>query len=562
MKTKHPLRLILLLWSLSTTTFVHAAMPQKAAVASAHYLATEAGHEILAKGGNAFDAAVAVSAVLSVVEPQSSGLGGGGFYLLHRASDGKHVMLDARETAPAAAHRDMYLDENGQVVRDWLLNGPKAAGIPGLPAGMVYLNQHYGQLPLADSLAPAIRIARHGFPAYPRYVEAVKRKIDIIRRYPASRKALLIGDRIPKEGEIIKRPDLAKTFEALARKGRDGFYRGSVARKMVKASRKHGGIWTLDDLKNYRVKERLPIITTYRGKTLVTAPPPSSGGIALATMLNILSAWDLTAMAATDPARRVHLTVEAMRRAYRDRSIYLGDPDFVNIPVQRLIHPYYADGLRASIRDDKAMPSELLPGLAQEPQGNHTTHFSIIDTKGNLVSATLTINTSLGSGFVAKGTGVLFNNEMDDFSAKPGEPNTYGLIGGKSNAIAPGKRPLSSMTPTFVLDEKDVAVIGTPGGSRIITMVLLGILDFYDGHDPQSWVSLPRYHHQYLPDAIYLEPNALNDNIVKQLEARGHRVIRVSHPWGFMNAAWWDKRSGQTKAASDPRWHTGSGQVK
>ncbi len=548
---------------LAVFSFTSAAQPpRKAAIASAHFLATEAGHEILAKGGNAFDAAVAVSAVLSVVEPQSSGLGGGGFYLLHRASDGKQVMLDAREEAPQAAHRDMYLDTNGQVVRDWLLNGPKAAGIPGLPAGLVHLNRHYGRLSLAEDLAPAIRIAEQGFPAYPRYVEAIKRKIDVIRRYPASQKAFLINGRVPKVGDIIRRPDLAKTLKAIARKGRAGFYQGPVARKLVKASRKHGGIWTREDLKKYQVKERAPIITTYGGKTLVTAPPPSSGGIALATMLNILSAWDLKKMAKTDPAKRVHLTVEAMRRAYRDRSVYLGDPDFVDIPVKRLIHPYYADGLRASIRDDKAMPSNLLPGLKHAPQGNHTTHFSIIDKEGNLVSATLTVNTSLASGFVAAGTGVLFNNEMDDFSAKPGQPNAYGLIGGEANAIAPGKRPLSSMTPTFVMGPDDVAVLGTPGGSRIITMVLLGILDFYDGHGPASWVSLPRYHHQYLPDAIYLEPNALNTDIVKQLEQRGHRVVRMSHPWGFMNATWWDKHSGQTKAASDPRWTTGKGEVK
>jgi gamma-glutamyltranspeptidase/glutathione hydrolase len=555
-------RLLVISFCLVLTVSAQAVKPRQAAIATSHYLATEAGHEILAKGGNAFDAAVAISAVLSVVEPQSSGIGGGGFYLLHRQRDGKQVMVDAREEAPGRAHRDMYLDENGEVVRDWLLNGPRAAGIPGIPAGMEHLSKNYGRLPLSEALAPAIRIAEQGFPAYPRYVEAIQRKIDVIRRYPASQKAFLINGRVPKVGETIKRPELAKTLRAIANKGSRGFYTGKVARKLVKASKKHGGIWTLQDLKNYRIKERRPIYTTYRGKRLVTAPPPSSGGIAIATMLNILSAWDLTAMADSDPAKRVHLTVEAMRRAYRDRSVYLGDPDFVDIPVKRLIHPYYADGLRASIRDDRAMPSELLPGLKQTPQGNHTTHFSIIDTEGNLVSATLTVNTSLASGFVAAGTGVLFNNEMDDFSAKPGEPNAYGLIGGEANAIAPHKRPLSSMSPTFVMDDKEVAVLGTPGGSRIITMVLLGILDFFDGHGPQSWVSLPRYHHQYLPDAIYLEPDALSPEIVSQLQQRGHRIVRMSHPWGFMNAAWWSRESGQTKAASDPRWTTGKGEVR
>lgn len=541
----------ILLLLITTTIIVSAKLPNNPAIASAHPLATAAGYEILNKGGNAFDAAVAVSAVLSVVEPESSGIGGGGFWLLHDASLNKNIMVDAREKAPAAAHRDMYLDEKGNVNRDLAVNGPLAAGIPGNVAAITHIVKNYGKLSLAEDLAPAIRIAEQGFPAYDKFVRGLTRKKDIMKRYPSTMKAYFKnGKETPVHGDIIVQKDLAKTLKAIAKHGKAGFYQGKVAKKFVKAVKEAGGIWTLEDLKNYKIVEREPIYTTYKGKQLVTAPPPSSGGIALATMLNILSGWDLTNMKTDE---RIHLVVESMRRAYRDRSVYLGDPDYFKVPVKRLVNSYYADGLRASIREDKAMPSALLPGIAHLHEGTDTTHFSIIDTQGNLVATTQTVNTVFASKFVAEGTGVLLNNEMDDFSAKPGEPNAYGLIGGEANSIQPGKRPLSSMTPTFVIGEDDVAVLGTPGGSRIITMVLLGLLDYFDGHDVDSWTALPRYHHQYVPDVLFYEKGAFSTEDVPALKARGHHLKEVNYTWGNMNAASWNKKTGVTKAATDPR---------
>ncbi|MFC3194515.1 gamma-glutamyltransferase [Marinicella sediminis] len=550
---KHIILLLLI------TQISFAKTPEQAAIASAHPLATEAGHRILAQGGNAFDAAIAVSATLAVVEQQSSGIGGGAFWLLHRAKDGKNVMIDGREEAPAKAHADMYLNEAGEVNRDLALNGPLAAGIPGEIAGFEHLAIHYGRLPLSASLQPAIEAAEQGFKAYPRLIRHIERKQNILRRYPASMAVYLPQGTVPEVGDLIVQPDLAKTLRAVAEHGKAGFYDGEIARLMVDAVQQSGGIWTLDDLKSYTVKERQPITTTYHGHTLITAAPPSSGGIAIATILNILSAWDLTDM---DRAQRIHLVTEAMRRAYRDRSIYLGDPDFVEIPTQLLTHPYYAEGLRAGINPDKATPSDLLPGIGDVPKGEDTTHFSIIDTEGNLVSATLTVNTGLASGFIAAGTGVLLNNEMDDFSAKPGEPNAFGLIGDQANKIEPKKRPLSSMSPTFVFSDDQVAVLGTPGGSRIITMVLLGLLDFFDGHPVDSWVSKPRYHHQYLPDRLYTEKDAFSPELISQLEAKGHEVRASKGTWGNMHAAYWNRQTGEVTASSDPRTTTGSAVVK
>ncbi|MCF6288536.1 MAG: gamma-glutamyltransferase [Proteobacteria bacterium] len=541
----------LILTALTITTIVNAKLPNKPVISAAHPLAITAGYEILAQGGNAFDAAVAVSAVLAVVEPESSGLGGGGFWLLHIAKNNKSIMVDGREQAPAAAHRDMYLDKDGNVDRDLAINGPLSAGIPGNVAAMVHVVEKYGQLTMVQNLAPAIRIAENGFPADDKFVRGLTSKKPIMQRYATSMQTFYIdGKDTPKVGDKIVLKDLAMTLRAIAKQGKAGFYQGKIASKLVNSVQRAGGIWTLKDLKNYNIVEREPIYTTYQGKQLITTPPPSSGGIALATMLNILSAWDLSNM---QDDMRIHLTVEAMRRAYRDRSIFLGDPDFVTIPTDRLIHPFYADGLRASIRMDKAMPSSALPGLGEIKQGKHTSHFSIIDTKGNLVATTQTVNTVFGSKFVAAGTGVILNNEMDDFSAKPGEPNAYGLIGGEANSIAPGKRPLSSMTPTFVIGDDDVAVIGTPGGSRIITMVLLGILDYYAGNDVNSWVALPRYHHQYVPDVLYYETGAIDADSVAKLIARGHTLKELKHKWGNMNVAYWNKKTGKSQAATDPR---------
>jgi gamma-glutamyltranspeptidase/glutathione hydrolase len=533
--------------------------PGKAAIASAHYLATEAGHEILEKGGNAFDAAVAVSAALAVVEPTSTGLGGGAFWLLHRASDDFEVMIDSREQAPAAAYKDMYLDADGQVNRDLAVNGPLAGGIPGEVAGLEHLARNYGRLPLATSLQPAIRLARGGFPVDEKYHAMMRYRIDAIKRWPAAAKVLLADGEVPPLGYVIRLPDLAWVLEQVAEHGAKGFYTGPVAERLVKGVRDAGGIWTMDDLAAYRMKEREPIRTQYGDYELVTAPPPSSGGIAIAEMLNTLEAYPINQLGTV---QRAHLIVEAMRRAYRDRAIYLGDPDFVEIPVEMLTSQFYADGLRASIRPDRATPSSMLAGNEQNPDGTDTTHFSIIDADGNMVAATLTVNLPFGSAFMPPGTGLLVNNEMDDFSAKPGEPNAFGLIGFTANEIQPYKRPLSSMSPAFMIGEGKRAAIGTPGGSRIITMVLLGILDFMQGREPESWVSLPRFHHQYVPDVISAEADAFTPEEIAGLEAMGHEVKVRDRTWGNMHGVMWNLETGKVTAGSDPRWPSGRAIVK
>jgi gamma-glutamyltranspeptidase/glutathione hydrolase len=535
------------------------ARPGRAAIASAHFMATEAGHEILAQGGNAFDAAIAVAAALAVVEPTSSGIGGGGFWLLHRAEDGFQVMVDAREKAPAAAHRDMYLDADGAVNRDLAVNGPLAGGIPGEVAGFEHLATHYGRLPLATSLAPAIRIAREGFEVDDKFNTLMGWRVEAVRRWPAAAEAFLVDGEVPPVGHVIRLPDLARVLEQIAERGAAGFYSGPVAEKMVAGVRDAGGIWTLEDLAAYEVVERAPIRTMYGGFELVTASPPSSGGIALAEMLNILEPYPLDAL---DPVLRTHLTVEAMRRAYRDRAIYLGDPDFIEIPVAMLTSQYYADGLRASVRPDRATPSRMLAGNDQIPEGSDTTHFSVIDADGNMVAATLTVNLPFGSAFMPPGTGLLVNNQMDDFSAKQGVPNAFGLIGFQANEIQPNKRPLSSMSPTFIFGDERRAVLGTPGGSRIITMVLLGILDFASGNDPESWVSLPRYHHQYVPDRIMAEPGAFTPEQVEALEAMGHDVRISERTWGNMHGVMWNLATGEVTAGSDPRWPSGRAIVR
>ena len=523
------------------------AHPPGAAIASAHYLATQAGETVLAEGGNAFDAAVAVASTLGVVEPESSGIGGGDFFLLHDAKTGKDVFIDARETAPASVTPAEYLDSKGNLDHDKALDGALASGIPGAPAGWVYLAQNYGKLPLKKSLAPAIAIARDGFPVYPRMVSEYAERGDVMRRWPATvavyePKGHPLADR-----DTMRQTDLAATMQALADDGFDGFYRGKVADRIVHAIDAAGGHWTAADMANYEVRIREPLRFKYRGWDIVTSPPSSSGGVALAEMLQILAAWDLPKL---DAATRVHLIVEAMRRAYRDRTYFLGDPDFVkDMPIARLMSQKYADGLRAGISMDKATPSASLPGAPPPAVGAHTTHFSIIDREGNYVSATLTVNTAYGSGLIADGTGVLMNNEMDDFALQAGVPNAYGVTGYDANSVKPGKRPLSSMTPTFMFDHDHVIVLGTPGGSRIITMVLLGILGFDEGMTPQQVVALPRFHHQYLPDEISLEPDALSSDVVGKLEAMGHKVSTRDSTWGNMQAVEWNRASNTLSAA-------------
>lgn len=532
------------------------AKPPAAGIATAHPLATQAGHEILEAGGNAFDAAVAITAALAVVEPYSSGIGGGGFWLLHRAADGREIMIDGRERAPLAAHRDMYLDADGEVIPGLSIDGPLAAGIPGVPAAMVHLARHYGHLSLTQSLAPAIRHARDGFPADAIYRRLAGFRLDALRASPAAAEIFLADGAVPEASWVVRQPDLARTLESIAARGFDGFYRGRVAERLVNGVREGGGIWSLDDLADYGVKERAPIRGEYRGARIVSAAPPSSGGVALVTMLNILAGYDIGAL---DEATRTHLLVEAMRRAYRDRAQYLGDPDHVAMPLTLLIRPEYAAGLRAGIRADRATPSALLPGAVPESSGPHTTHFSVLDTEGNRVAATLSINYPFGSGFVAPGTGVLLNDEMDDFSSKPGTPNVYGLVGAEANAIAPGKRMLSSMTPTFVETDERVAILGTPGGSRIITMVLLGALEFIEGGSAEALVEQPRFHHQFLPDVLQYEPGALDAEVAARLQDMGHSLKPLNDTYGNLQAVIWDRAANRVTAASDPR---GIGQAR
>ncbi|NOQ94351.1 MAG: gamma-glutamyltransferase, partial [Methylophaga sp.] len=501
---------------------------KQAAIASAHPLATQAGFEILEQGGNAFDAAVAVSAALAVVEPSGSGLGGGGFWLIHRASDGFKTMIDGRETAPNAAHKDMYLDQDGKVNSSLSLNGPLAAAIPGVPAALDHLSHKYGRLTLQQTLAPAIRYAKQGFNVSQHYQKLAGFRLNVLSASAEAKEIFLQHGQVPKLDSLIIQNDLSHTLEQLAQQGRAGFYQGEVAEKLVLDVQKNGGVWTLDDLKNYQVKERSPIISTYQGYSITSAALPSSGGIVLTSILNQLEHLPLDAANST---QRRHLIVEAMRRAYFDRSRYMGDADFVTVPSHQLTSKLYAKTLATSIDIHSATPNKQLTEV-DTAKGEDTTHFSIIDKDGNRVSATLSINYPFGSGFVAKGTGVLLNDEMDDFSAHIGATNAYGLTGNHANAIEPNKRPLSSMTPTFVENDNRLMIIGTPGGSRIITMVLLGILDFVDGKDDKTIVSQPRFHHQYLPNKIQLESTGFSAQEMEQLEQYGHEIKLLSRQYG------------------------------
>jgi gamma-glutamyltranspeptidase/glutathione hydrolase len=531
--------------------------PGSAAIASAHPLASDAGRQILEAGGNAFDAAVAVAAALAVVEPSGSGLGGGGFALLHRASDGLDVMIDAREKAPLASTRDMFLDAAGKPVPKLSVAGGLAAGIPGEPAGLGLLATRYGRLPLAVSLAPAIRLARDGFPLYARLRGGLKFKLDEFRAQPEVAKHWLLRGEVPPEGFIIKQPELARTLELLAAHGAEAFYHGALARQLVAGVRARGGIWTEADLAAYAPVERAPVIGHYRGARIVSGSPPTSGGIMLIDALNILAGYDLATL---DDVTRIHVIAEAMRRVHRDRAVWLGDPDFVQMPVEQLIHPFYAAGQRASISLEHATPSALLPGAATEAPGPQTTHFSILDRDGNRAAVTITLNFWFGTGLEMPGTGVFLNDEMDDFSIKPGVPNGYGLVGSEANAVAPGKRPLSSSTPTFVEAPQGLMILGTPGGSYIPGVVLLGTLAFMAGRSAEEIVAAPRFHHQYLPDVLQYEPGAFTPEERTALEAQGYRLSEDRGRWGNLQVVTWDYASGVVHAASDPRG-VGEGKV-
>ena len=531
---------------------IHAEGFNKAGIATAHPLATKAGYEILEMGGNAFDAAVTVSAVLSVVEPYSSGLGGGGFFLLHNAEDGQSVFVDAREKAPSMADRDMYLDENGDVLRTASLNGPLASGIPGLPAALHHVANNHGSMPLYKLLEPAIRLARDGFPAYERLITALNVAKKSRTLSPKFKAVFMPNDQLPEVGQLIKQPELAKTLEIIASNGHDGFYSSFFTQKMIDEARQDGSIWLADDFKNYSVVEREPIKVNFLGAQLTTAPPPSSGGTTIATILNIISEFDFFEM---DISMRTHLVVESMRRAYRDRAFFLGDPDFVDVPIKKLTSKEHASILAQSIDMNAATPIHEDDQLDEKyawNEGSHTTHFSILDMDGNRAAVTQTINTWFGSGYMLPSSGLILNNEMDDFSAKPFAPNRYGLVHGEQNSIQPNKRMLSSMTPTFIESEKGLAILGTPGGARIITMVLLSILDYFEGGTAETMTATKRFHHQFLPDVIRYEKDAFTEETITILESKGHTLQEISS-YGNMQVVTWEKDSGDVSSSSDPR---------
>src|SRR5215510_7490786 len=511
--------------------------------------ATRIGVEFLQRGGNAVDAAVATGFALAVTYPRAGNIGGGGYMVIHLADRNLQTAIDYRETAPAATTRDTFLDDKGEADPKKSRDSALAIGVPGTVAGLALAHQKYGsgKFSLEELLAPAIRLAREGFPIEDDIADSLPRAKSRLEHWPASARIFLKDDGRPLgPGATLVQNDLADTLAAIARDGPKAFYEGATADKIVAAVRGAGGIMTSDDLRDYRPIDREPVRGSYRGYDIVSMPPSSSGGVILIEMLNILEGYpDLAA----DSARRAHLTLEAMKLAYADRAAFLGDPASVDVPMARLISKSHVAELRRRIDDGKARPARdlLERGLAPR-EGDNTTHFSVVDRFGNAVSNTYTLNYSYGVGMVADGTGVLLNNELDDFAAKPGAPNAYGLVGGEANAPGPGKRPLSSMSPTIVLkDGKPFLVTGSPGGSRIITTVLQVILNVIDRKLPiEDAVADVRIHHQWSPDEALVERGFARE-LILALQARGHKVVErppgtsansiLVTPDGFVGAA-------------------------
>ena len=500
-----------------------------AMVVTAHRLATEAGLDVLRHGGNAIDAAVAVGYVLAVTFPEAGNLGGGGFMTV-RLADGSTHFLDFRETAPGAARADMYLDKAGNVIPGKSTRGWLATGVPGTVAGMEYAREHWGSRARADLMAPAIRLAGDGFALDRGDAEMLAEAADGFRKVPATAAILLNAGQPWRAGDRLVQADLARSLKAIADHGADAFYKGPIGAAIIEASRKGGGIFTKADFATYTVREMKPLECDYRGYHVIAAPPPSSGGVVICETLGILSGYPMARLG-FHSADATHVLIEALRRAYHDRNLLLGDPDFVKQDTARLVSPAYAATLRAGIAMDKATPSLSLGGVTASPEGNNTTHYSIVDSAGNAVSVTYTLNDWFGAYVIAPGTGILLNDEMDDFSAKPGAANIYGLIEGPNNAIAPGKRPLSSMSPTIVTKDGQLAlVIGTPGGSRIPTgvlQVMLGMID--NGMTLTEAIEAPRIHQQWLPDQTFYERYGLSPDTLAILAARGQKMVERRH---------------------------------
>jgi gamma-glutamyltranspeptidase/glutathione hydrolase len=536
-------------------------------VVSIHHDASDAGLAMLKQGGNAVDAAVAVGFALAVVFPQAGNLGGGGFMLIRMKSGNAHF-LDYREKAPAAATADMYLDAQKNVVPGLSTLGYKAIGVPGTVAGLVYAEKTYGKLTLAKVMAPAIKLASEGC-ILPEEVANNIRTARNLAQFPESRHLYQRDGNFYKPGDLMLQPELAATLKRIAADPTT-FYKGSMAAEIAASVQKGGGLITSADLAGYEVKDRAPLYGSYRGYDIVTAPPPSSGGIVLLEILNILSGYDLAKMADRTP-QQVHLIVEAFRRAYMDRNDYLGDPDFVSMPLKQMADPAYAAAWRSSIDPVKPSPSATLvrpagfmpppPKVESSPEPTQTTHFSVVDAEGNAVASTYTLNSYFGSGVTAGSLGFVLNNEMDDFTSKVGVPNQFKLIQGPANAIAPGKRPLSAMTPTIVLkDGKPLLVLGSPGGSTIITTVANDIISILDnGLNVQQAADAPRFHHQFLPDAIQVE-KAFPLDVLDKLKADGYTVTRNNEAdeknpgvWGVSEMIYIDPKTGTLLGADDQR---------
>ena len=520
-------------------------------VASEQELATRIGVDILKAGGNAIDAAVAVGFALAVALPNAGNIGGGGFMMVHDARSGKDIALDFREVAPKGASRTMYLDDRSNVLEGKSLFTHYAVGVPGTVAGLTHALSRWGSMPLPKVMTPAIALAEKGYPISVTLAKALEQEKNTMDKWPAT-KAIFWRNGAPlKEGEPLVQRELAQSLQLISLQGAKAFYQGTIAEKIAAEMAPHANALTLQDLHDYRVVEREPVRGTYRGYQIVTMPPPSSGGAHLLQILNMMERWPIKQWGANS-AQSVHYMTEAMKLAYADRAEYLGDPDFVKIPLQGLISKRYASELASSIQPQQARPSqEIKPGKPQPYESNQTTHYSVVDKAGNAVAVTYTLNTNFGSGIVAKGTGILLNNEMDDFSVKPGVANAYGLIGGDANAVQAGKRPLSSMTPTLVLkDGKPVLVTGSPGGARIISTVLQQVVNYVDfGMNPLEAAATPRFHHQWTPDELRVEKGFSADTLAL-LQQWGHEVA-VKPAMGRTQTI--EIRNGKLLGASDPR---------
>lgn len=498
-------------------------------VASEQALATQVGVDILKKGGNAVDAAVGVGFALAVVLPNAGNIGGGGFMVLHDAKTGQDFSLDFREMAPKKATRDMYLDEKGKIIPNKSLYTHVAVGVPGTVAGMEYALKKWGTMSLAQVIEPSIKLADKGITVTPTLAKLLKLEEENLGKWESTRAIFFKNNAPLKEGDLLVQKDLAKSLKLIAKKGSKVFYEGEIGQKIVAEMQRHQGIMTAEDLKEYKAIERAPITGDYRGYKVVTMPPPSSGGVHIVQILNILERYPLSQYGANS-AQTIHYLAEAMKLAYADRSEYLGDPDFSHVPIQGLTSKKYADTLAATISADQVRPSSTIkPNNPMPYESDQTTHYSTVDKMGNAVAVTYTLNFNFGSGIVAQGTGILLNDEMDDFSSKPGEPNGFGLIGGEANAVGPKKRPLSSMSPTIVLKEnKPWLVTGSPGGSRIITTVLETILDAVDFNmNPAESAAQPRVHHQWLPDELRVE-KGLSPDTLNILKNQGYNIQQKS----------------------------------